>query len=156
MTIATTVSRALTENGTHYDLLPHPRTGSSHETAQAAHVPDDHMAKAVMLVDTKGYLMVVLPGDQWVNLDRVNTELNRDFDLVTEEELDTLFSDCARGAIPPLGELYGIDTVMDDGLTSLSRVYFESGDHEQLIQLDGEQFRQLMRGVRHGYFGQVH
>ena len=156
MTIATTVSRALTENGTHYDLLPHPRTGSSHETAQAAHVPDDHMAKAVMLVDTKGYLMVVLPGDQWVNLDRVNTELNRDFDLVAEDELDTLFSDCEPGAIPPLGELYGIDTVMDDGLTSLSRVYFESGDHEQLIQLDGEQFRQLMRGVRHGYFGQVH
>ena len=156
MTIATTLTRALTENGTHYDLLPHPRTGSSHETAQAAHVPDDHMAKAVLLVDTKGYLMVVLPGDQWVHLDRVNKELNRDLDLATEDELDTLFSDCEPGAIPPLGEFYGIDTIMDDGLTSLSRVYIESGDHEQLIQLDGEQFRQLMRGVRHGYFGQVH
>ena len=40
MTIATTLTRALSDNGTHYDLLPHPRTGSSHETAQAAHVPD--------------------------------------------------------------------------------------------------------------------
>ena len=156
MTIATTLTRALTENGTHYDLLPHPRTGSSHETAQAAHVPDDHMAKAVLLADTKGYLMVVLPGDQWVNLDWVNKELNRDFDLAMEDELDNLFSDCEPGAIPPLGVLYGIDTVMDEGLTSLSRVYIESGDHEQLIQLDGDQFRQLMRGVRHGHFGQVH
>jgi Ala-tRNA(Pro) deacylase len=152
MTIAATVERYLVEQKMEYDLMPHPHTGSSHETADAAHVFEDHMAKAVVIKDAKGYLLVVVPASNWLKMDVLRDELNRDLHLASEEEIITLFSDCDPGAVPPIGSAYGIETLLDESLTSLANIYFEAGDHEQLIHLRGEDFQTLLRGARRGYF----
>ena len=56
------------------------------------------------------------------------------------------------GAVPPLGDVYGVETLLDEALNSLAHVYFEAGDHERLIKVETEQFKSLMLGVRHGHF----
>jgi Ala-tRNA(Pro) deacylase len=122
------------------------------ETAIAAHVPDDHIAKGVLLKSGENYMLVVIPASQWVDLHRVEGELGDAYQLAEENEVPRLFPDCDPGAIPPLGEAYGIDTVIDEALMSLANIYFESGDHEQLVHLDGDGFRNLMHGMRHGHF----
>jgi hypothetical protein len=38
MAVAETVKRFLEQLSVGYDLVPHPHTGSSHETAEAGHV----------------------------------------------------------------------------------------------------------------------
>lgn len=152
MTIAAHVERALAERGIRYRLHPHPRTYSTHDTAQAAHVPEDHIAKAVILTDAHGYAMAVIPGDSWVRLDAVSTEADRRFALAPESEAEGLFPDCAPGAIPPIGPEYGLETFLDTALAPLSRVYFESGDHQQLVEVSGAEFQVLMGGVRRGHF----
>ena len=152
MTVAKTVQRFLEQHSLQYDLVPHPHTGSSHETAEAAHVREDHIAKAVIVKDTDGYAMVVVPGSNWVEMDHLRKELNRDFHIVTEGELAELFGDCETGAVPPLGPAYGIETYLDEALTSLANVYFEAGDHKHLIHTTGDGFRTLLSGVRRGYF----
>jgi len=169
MAIAETVQSFLAQ------LVSHPHTGSSHETAEAAHVSEDHIAKAVIVKDTDGYAMVVVPASNWVEVEHLRKELNRDFHLATEDELAKLFSDCEPGAAPdfhlatedelaklfsdcepgaapPLGPAYGIETFLDEALTSLANIYFESGDHEQLVHTAGDDFRTLLGGVRHGYY----
>ena len=83
MAIATTVQRFLEENSVGYDLVPHPHTGSSHETAEAAHVREDHIAKAVMVRDAAGYAMVVVPASNWVDVEHLRKELNREVHLAT-------------------------------------------------------------------------
>ena len=133
-------------------MVPHPKTYSSVETANAAHVADDHIAKSVLLKDDTNYLLAVIPASQWVDLHRTKEELGRDLQLASEEEVERLFADCSLGAIPPLGSAYGVETVLDEALTSLANVYFEGGDHERLIRVTGEQFTRLMKGVRHGHF----
>jgi Ala-tRNA(Pro) deacylase len=152
MAIAETVKRFLEQHSVEYDLVSHPHTGSSHETAEAAHVSEDHIAKAVIVKDTAGYAMVVVPASNWVEIEHLRKELNRDFHLATEDELAKLFSDCEPGAAPPLGPAYGVETFLDEALTSLANIYFESGDHEQLIHTAGVDFRTLLGGVRHGYY----
>lgn len=152
MTIAATVERYLVENKMQYDLVLHPHTGSSHETAEAAHVAEDHIAKAVVIGDGTGFLIVVVPAANWLNLEAVRKELGRNLRLATEDEVVGLFSDCDPGAVPPLGPAYGIDTLLDETLASLADVYIEAGDHEQLIHLRGEQFQTLLRGARRGYY----
>jgi len=152
MTVTETVQRFLEKHSVGYDLVPHPHTGSSHETAEAAHVREDHIAKAVIVKDTDGYAMVVVPASNWVDIENLRKELNRDIHLATEEELAKMFSDCEAGAVPPLGPAYGIETFLDQALTSLANVYFEAGDHEHLIHTTGDDFRTLLAGVRHGYF----
>jgi Ala-tRNA(Pro) deacylase len=151
MTVAASVVRVLVDHGTEYDLVAHPKSFSSIESASAAHVPEDHIAKGVLLKDGRGFVLAVIPASEWVDLRRLKTELDRDLVMAPEKEVDALFSDCAPGAVPPLGEAYGLDMVLDDSLTSLSSIYFEGGDHEHLVRLDGDQFNALMRGVRRGH-----
>ena len=152
MTVAASVINTLIESQTEYEVVPHPKSYSSIETANAAHVADDHIAKGVLLKDDTGYLLAVIPASQWVDLHRTKEELSRDLQLASEDEVEQLFADCAPGAIPPLGSAYGVETVLDEALTSLASVYFEGGDHERLIRVSGEQFKRLMKGVRHGHF----
>lgn len=156
MPIAPTVERTLAAQGINFHLLPHPRTCSTHDTAVATHVPQDHIAKAVIVKDPQGYGMVIIPGDSWLKLDSLNTEANRHFELASEPEVEGLFDDCASGAVPPLGGAYGLETFLDDALSRLARVYFESGDHQLLAAISGSDFHALMRGVRHGQFSHAH
>jgi Ala-tRNA(Pro) deacylase len=152
MAVAPTVEDFLSRQGVAYELVPHPHSGSSHETAEAAHVSEDHIAKAVIVKDADGYAMVVIPASQWLEVEHLRKELNRDFHLATEEQLAALFGDCEAGAVPPLGPAYGVETFLDQALTSLANVYFEAGDHEHLVHTSGDDFRSLLSGVRHGYF----
>ncbi len=152
MTVATTVKSFLKGKGIEYDLVSHPKTYSSAETAAAAHIPDDHIAKGVVVKDADGYLLVVIPGSEWVNMERIREEMNRDLHLATEEEIQPLFPDCELGAVPPVGEAYNLETILDEDLTSLAKVYLEAGSHEELVVVSNEQFNSLMKGIRHGHF----
>ena len=153
MTIAARVEDYLNQNAVKFDLLAHKTTGSTHESADAAHVPDDHIAKGVMVRDGQGQALVVLPGDVWLVLDMLNKASGRAFRLDEESELTDLFPDCAPGAVPPLGHAYGFETYMDERLTTLANVFFEAGDHQNLVRVDGADFVRLMHGVHIGHFG---
>ena len=152
MTIANTVRTALEQHDIEIRLVPHPKTYSAHEAAAAAHVREDHIAKAVIVKDAQGYAMVVIPGDSWLKLEALQEETNRDFQLADESEIDRMFADCQAGAIPPLGPAYNIETFLDEALSSLANVYFEAGDHAELVHVSGEDFHALLKGVRHGHF----
>ena len=152
MAIADTVRNYLIQNDVDFEPVPHPKTYSSRETAQATHVREDHIAKAVLLKDQEGYAMVVIPGSNWVNLNALRDDAGRRFDLANEDEVDELFVDCNPGAIPPLGPAYGVKTYLDEQLLSLARVYCEAGDHLHLVEVSGEDFQRLLKGVRHGHY----
>ena len=152
MAIAETVKNYLEQHLIDWKAVTHPHTGSSHETAEASHVREDHIAKAVIVKDDAGYAMVVVPADQYVEMKHVRKELDRELELVEEDEFAKLFPDCEPGAIPPLGPAYDIETFLDEALKSLANIYFEAGDHEHLVHTNGEDFKKLLSGVRHGHF----
>ena len=133
-----------------YEILTHRHTNSSSETAQAAHIPGDQLAKSILLEDENGYFLAVLPASRRVDLGSLHRKLHRQVGLATEDELHDLFADCDIGAIPPIGEAFGIPSYVDVSLDDSVDVYFEAGDHEALIHISGRQFRQLMNRVQHG------
>jgi Ala-tRNA(Pro) deacylase len=144
MTIAASVESYLTQTGVHYDVIPHHHTSNTNFSAQAAHVSGERLAKCVMLEDNRGYLMAVLPATRKVDLGALHRRLGRELGLATESELVRLFADCEPGAIPPLGDAYGIDAIVDSSLVGAQDVYFESGDHCALVHVSGHDFLRLM------------
>jgi Ala-tRNA(Pro) deacylase len=74
----------LAEHGAVYDLVPHPKSFSSLQSADAAHVPVDHIAKGVLLKDRNGYVLAVIPASEWVDLRRLQAELGRNLNLAPE------------------------------------------------------------------------
>lgn len=152
MAIAISLQEYLDSNGIDYDVLPHARTDSSISTAKASHISPDDMAKAVIVEDEGGYLMSVIPATHQLELELLSRQLQRRLELAGEDELARLFVDCEVGAIPPVGEAYHMDVIVDDSLKDRADVYFEAGDHTDVIHVRGQDFQKLMQHARHGHF----
>jgi Ala-tRNA(Pro) deacylase len=151
MTIAPTLQRHLDRNVT-YELITHEATMSSTRTAQACHVSGDCLAKGIVLRHNGGYMLAVLPASRHLRLLDLKLEIGADVDLADEGEIERLFPDCAPGAIPPIGECYDLDVIVDDSIQQPPEIYLEGGDHTTLVHLSQAQFTRLMSGARHGRF----
>ena len=154
MAIAITLKDFLDSSGVHYDLVDHPYSVSSMYTATEAHVSGEQLAKGVVLKDDDGYLVAVIPATHHVQLGKLRKQYNRYFSLADERDLRALFSDCSVGAIPPIGAAYGVDVIFDDCLNECGDVYFEAGDHIDLVHVGAVEFRSLMGNARHGQISQ--
>jgi len=152
MAIAITLKQYLAKKGVNYELVAHPPTPTSLAAAHAAQVPDDRVAKSVILEDERGFLMAVVPASHRVEFGALHHALHRNFDLATEQEVVALFQDCEIGAIPAVGTAYGVPVIVDDSLTERPDIYFEAGDHRELIHMDTRQFKKLLPRVKHGRF----
>src|SRR5258708_38902460 len=150
MAIALTLQQYLDEHGVTYDVLAHAPTLSSMRTAEASHVPGDCVAKAVVLKQEAGYLLVVLSASCHLRLDDVTAWLNRHVELATEQEIEALFRDCARGAGAAIGAPYGMNMIVDGGIAAPPDVYFEGGGHPTLVHITGPQFARLTARTQHG------
>jgi Ala-tRNA(Pro) deacylase len=56
-----------------------------------------------------------------------------------------LFPDCQIGSEPPFGHLYGIAVVMDPCLLDGDQVYFQAGNHREVVSMGRDEFRLLAR-----------
>jgi len=149
MAIARTLIDYLDNRDVDYDLVEHEHTATAAASARASGLPAHQVAKAVVLRDDGGYVVSVLPANHSLEIAWVNEELERNLELATEDEFKTLFDDCETGAVPALGEAYGIQVIWDDELAYTADVYIEAGDHEHLIWLERKDFRKLMSSLPH-------
>jgi len=152
MTIAHNVIDYLQRNQLPYSVVAHAHSASSRQTSVAAHIPPEKLAKAVILNDKTGYVMAVIPASRYIDLTALSKRLGRPLELVAESGIPQIFQDCEPGAIPPIGPAYGMETVVDHGLVGQSDIYFEAGDHEELIHMDGEKFLLMLKQALHGTF----
>ncbi len=152
MAIAPTLARYLAAKNVAYDVLRHAPTHDSLHTAHACHIPEDCLAKAVLLRDDTGYALAVLPASRSIRLKELKQQFGDDVELASEREVAELFEDCARGAVPAIGECYGLDTVVDDGIDAQPEIYFEGGDHATLVHMTHAEFAALTWTARHGRF----
>ena len=156
MAIALTLERYLDAKSVKYDVIAHQPTNSSGETAEICHIPGDRLAKGVLLRDEVGYALAVLPASHHIRLSELRRQFGDDVDLATEGEIEDLFQDCVRGAIPAIGECYGLDMVVDDSIEEQPEVYFEGGDHATLVHMTHAQFAKMTAAARHGSFSVHH
>lgn len=154
MKIASNLEQYLKQRQAEYEVVTHPHSAYSMETAAKAHVPGDALAKGVLVKDDDGYLLVVLPADFEIELETLQRVLGQPVSMVAEPDLAEVFGDCELGAVPPIGMAYGIKTIWDpeSSLGKLDEVYFEAGDHQTLLRVSGEQFHELMAQAERARF----
>jgi len=133
-------------HGTKYVTIRHSRAYTAQETAQSAHVPGKELAKTVMIKIDGAMAMVVLPGSERVDL----AELKRatgagKVELATEAEFKRLFPDCEVGAMPPFGNLYGMEVIASSKLAEDAEIAFNAGSHTELIKLAYADFERLAK-----------
>lgn len=154
MAISSRLEKYLREREVNYKVVIHPHSEHSQETAEKAHVPGDALAKGVLVRDDDGYLLVVLPADYHIELESLRKLLQQEVEMVDENTLAAVFSDCEVGAVPPIGMAWGLKTIWDpkSSLGALEEIFFEAGDHQSLVRMSGEQFHELMAPAERGEF----
>ena len=149
MTIAKSLSDFLETNDIDFDIVSHPYSEGALNTAHSACIPTKAMTKAVVLKDDKGYVMATMPANNKLMLNWINQRLNRHLKLVEEPSLEQLFADCKPGAIPAMGQPWGILTACDSDLDTVTDIYLEGGNHRELVHMHREQYQKLMKGQLH-------
>ena len=136
----------LDRNGVRWVSIVHSPAYTAQEIAASAHVKGKELAKTVMVkVDGKP-VMVVLPASQ-----RVDFQVLRDVTggesvvLSSEAEFRELFPDCEAGAMPPFGNLYGMDVYVSAKLAEDDEIAFNAGSHTELMKLRYEDFEKLVQ-----------
>ena len=152
MAIAIALKDFLYTSGVNYDLVPHPYSFNTTQAAENAHISGEKVAKGVVLHDFQGYVMAVIPATHKVELTELRKRYHRYLSLADEVDLPRLFKDCTVGAVPPIGKAYDVQMIMDDHLNDSPDVYFEAGDHTDLVHVSSGSFHHLIGDVPHGDF----
>jgi Ala-tRNA(Pro) deacylase len=152
MFVSQTVMGFLDRQGIDFELLSHKHTGDSTATARAAHIEPTKLAKGVLLCDAEEFVLAVVPASKHVNLFALRELLDTDsLSFAPENDMQYIFRDCERGALPVVGSAFGLTTAVDEDLLGQGDIYFEAGDHEHLVHLTGNQFQRMMAGQPHGH-----
>jgi len=150
MALAYTLASCLSSKNCRFDIVRHPYSLSSMATAEAAHVPGDRLAKTLLLEDESGYVAAVIPSSHHLLLAAICEQTGRKLVLADEDEIREVFKDCDLGAIPPVA--YGMHTYLDDILLKQPDIYFEAGNHQELVHMSINQFADLMADAERGHF----
>jgi Ala-tRNA(Pro) deacylase len=136
-----------------YITLEHSTAYTSQEVAQSAHIRGKMLAKSVILNIDNRMSMMVLPASYRVDLaDLKHSIRSFKLELATEKEFKDLFATCELGALPPFGNLYGMDVYIADCLTEEPEITFCAGTHSELIQMHYQDYQRLVKPmhISHG------
>jgi Ala-tRNA(Pro) deacylase len=142
----------LTSRHIPFERLHHRPVYTANRIAQVLHVPGKEMAKTVLLRGDQGYVLAVLPATHQVDLEQLRQDMGEPrMEMASEEDMERLFPDCERGALPPFGSLYHLPTLVDDSLAEDEQIVFEGQNHEEAIRMRYCDY-EAMEHPRRGHF----
>lgn len=150
MPVAAKLSQFINRKGILCQPVHHPR---SHDFAQAieqANAVPELCAKCVALIDRSGPAVAVIPFLADLNLDALNHTLGRNFQTLSQDMTNKLFSDCEPGAFPALAMAYSLPVIIDIDMLDNETVFSASGCSSTLLKIPGTAFRLAMRGAVKG------
>ncbi len=127
-----------------YVNIIHSPAYTAQEIAASAHIPGKELAKSVMIKLDGRLAMAVLPASRQINFDRLKQGTGAEnVELANESEFKGKFPDCEVGAMPPFGNLYGMDTFISRALAEDDEIAFNAGSHTELFKLNYQDYKRL-------------
>lgn len=150
------LQRFLHEQGIGFETIHHARTHTAHDTARSAQLAEHDFAKTVMVKLDGRIAMAVLAADCRLDLAALALATGSALaELAHESEFAPLFPDCEAGAMPPFGNLYGLDVYIDENLSEDDEIAFNAGSHTELIRIPFALFEQLVHPRRLRRIGRI-
>lgn len=134
----------LEKNRISFETIYHCPVRCSTRRAHSVHVSGRQVAKSVLVRTGERHVLAVLPATCLVDLELLSAALEgAPVSLATEDEVDLVLDDCERGALPPFGRLYGIQTIVDPSLAEAEEVLFMGNARHEGLRLRYRDFEAL-------------
>jgi len=129
-----------------YVRIIHSPAYTAQKVAASAHIPGKELAKTVMVKIDGKMVMAVLPASKKVDFKLLREAVGANqVDLAGEREFKDLFPNCDVGAMPPFGNLYGLEVYVAATLAEDEEIAFNAGSHTELIKLAYKDFEALVK-----------
>jgi Ala-tRNA(Pro) deacylase len=129
-----------------YVTITHSLAYTAQDIAASAHIAGKELAKTVMVKVNDKMAMAVLPASYKVGFDLLKKAAGANkVDLANEGEFRDMFPESEVGAMPPFGNLYGMEVFVDESLSQDDEIAFNAGSHTELIKLGYRDFERLVK-----------
>jgi Ala-tRNA(Pro) deacylase len=136
----------LDTNAVRYVLVKHSPAYTAQELAALAHVPGKEWAKTVMVKLDGKVAMAVVPATGRVVFDLLKSASGAtSAELAGEQEFKDLCPGCELGAMPPFGNLFGMDVYVDARLAEDAEIAFNAGSFTEMVKLPFADFQRLVK-----------
>lgn len=135
----------LDDNDIKYVSIRHSPAYTAQEVAASGHIPGRELAKTVIVRLDGNLAMVAVPASEQVSLEslKVTTGAN-EAEIAEESEFKDHFPGCELGAMPPFGNLFGMDVYVSETLTRDEQIAFSAGSHSELLRMAYRDFERLV------------
>ena len=129
-----------------YVTITHSLAYTAQEIAASAHVTGKELAKTVIVKIDDKMAMAVLPASYKENFDLLKKAARASkVQLASEQQFRDMFPEREVGAMPPFGNLYGMEVFVDESLSQDEEIAFNAGSHTELIKLAYRDFERLVK-----------
>lgn len=124
-----------------FKTISHTQAFTAQEIAASAHIPGRELAKTVMVKTDGTMTMAVLPASYRVDFKALKSATGAGkVELATEKEFKDMFPECEIGAMPPFGNLYGLEVYVAESLAKDGEIAFNAGTHTELVKISYKDF----------------
>jgi Ala-tRNA(Pro) deacylase len=132
-----------------FETLLHRPVPNATKFAQSLHIPGRLVAKSVLLRCGDRFVLAVLPATSRIDLGRLGQVLDGvEPTLATEDQVEQVFGDCERGALPPFGRLYGLTTVVDSSLAGVADIVFVANTRHEAVRMRYRDYEEVENPIR--------
>lgn len=136
----------LDRNKVKYVTVVHSPAYTAQEIAASAHVRGKEMAKTVIVKIDGKLAMAVLPAAQKVDVYKLQEVTGAStVVLASERDFEAAFPECDLGAMPPFGNLYGMEVYVATRLAEDEDIAFNAGSHIELIRMRYADYEKLVK-----------
>jgi Ala-tRNA(Pro) deacylase len=129
-----------------YVSIVHSTAYTAQEVAASAHITGKELAKVVIVKLDGELAMAVLPANRKIVLQDLREVTGSDqVKFASEEEFKAQFPECETGAMPPFGNLYGMQVYAAASLSDSEEIAFNAGSHTEVIKLAYRDFERLAK-----------
>jgi Ala-tRNA(Pro) deacylase len=129
-----------------YVSIVHSTAYTAQEVAASAHVTGRELAKTVIVELDGEMAMAVLPANRKIVLQDLREVTGCDqVKFASEDKFKQRFPDCETGAMPPFGNLYGMEVFVAESLTHNDEIAFNAGSHTEVIKMAYNDFERLVQ-----------
>jgi Ala-tRNA(Pro) deacylase len=128
-----------------YVIFSHSIAYTAQGIAALTHISGRELAKTVIVRIDGDMAMAVVPASRHVDLRLLKRAVGaQGVEMASEDEFKGRFPDCESGAMPPFGNLYGMDVYVDQSLASNEQITFNAGTHRELMRMDWADLARLV------------
>lgn len=139
------------EAGCRYETFEHEPVRTSEQAARTRPGYTLPQGAKAIVCSVKGksgnrFVMLVVPADTRFDSKRARAALDvSNIRFATEGEIASLTDGVLPGAVPPFGNLFGLEVMADPSLFANERIVFNAGDRRFSVAMRSADFRALVQ-----------